>query len=102
MSPMALAPMPQGFYEPAAARSAGMTFLVGVAAFGVGLATGGGWGGLAGVLGTGAVFNGYRAQKWWGSQDPSQKHEAMVSGVMALGTAAAAVYAVHKASQRQE
>lgn len=80
-----------------AMRSAGITALVVAAAGGLGLAFGGGWGALAGVLGSGAAFNTYRAQKDFASPDASKKHEAMVSTVFAVAGLAAGGYAAYKA-----
>lgn len=67
----------------ATVRTAGITALASALALGAGLAIGGPWGAGAGVLLMGTAFNAYRAQKWWGSPDPSEKHEAVVSAVMA-------------------
>jgi len=74
---------PTDVSPPAAARSAGITALIVAVSLGVGIAAGGPWGAGAGLLLAGAAFNGYRAQKWWGSPDPSEKHEAVVSSVFA-------------------
>lgn len=82
-----------------AVRSAGIATLGAAVAFGTGVATGGGWGGVAGVMLWGAILNGYRSQKWWGSPDPSEKHEAVVSGVMAALEVAGGLYAGYKAWQ---
>jgi hypothetical protein len=80
-----------------AMRSAGITALVVAAAGGIGLALGGGWGAVSGVLASGAVFNTYRAQKDFTSEDASKKHEAMVSTVFAVVGLAAGGYAGYKA-----
>lgn len=71
-----------------AARSAGFTALFATGAVGAGIAIGGPWGAGAGLLLAGSAANIYRAQKWWGSNDPGDKHEAVVSAVFgALGIA---------------
>jgi len=83
----------------AAARSAGFTMLATTGAIGAGIAAGGAWGGVAGGLLTGFATNAYRAQKWWGSNDPSEKHEAVVSGIMAITGLALGGFAAYKAYQ---
>jgi hypothetical protein len=71
-----------------AARSAGFTALFATGAVGAGIAIGGPWGAGAGLLLAGSAANIYRAQKWWGSNNPGDKHEAVVSAVFgALGIA---------------
>lgn len=92
-------------YEPedvspeGAVRSAGITTLAVAVAFGAGLAMGGWKGGTAGILLTGAAFNAYRAQKWWPSPDPSEKHEAVTSAVLGVAGLLAGGYAGYKAYQ---
>lgn len=81
----------------AALRSAGITSLVAAVAFGGGLALGGAWGGMTGIFLSGTAFNVYRAQKWWGSPDASEKHEAVVSAMFAAIGIAAGGYAGYKA-----
>ncbi len=88
--------------EPAAVRSAGFTALLIAACTGVGVAVGGPWGAAAGLLAAGALANGYRAQKWWDSAVPSEKHEAVVSGIFAAGTLGMGAYAAYKAYQEKE
>jgi len=79
------------FFEPddtssgAAARSAGLTLLFVAITTGVGYAVRGGLGASSGLLMSAGLANGYRAQKWWGSADPSERHEAVVSGVFCVG-----------------
>jgi hypothetical protein len=92
-----------GFIEPAdtspgsAVKSAGFTALFATAALGTGIAVGGAWGAGAGLMLAGAAANVYRAQKWWGSNDPGEKGEAVTSAVFgALGTAVG-VYLAYKA-----
>jgi hypothetical protein len=75
-----------------AMRSAGVISLFALAAGGVGLALGGGLGGVSGVLLAGAAVNGYRSQKWWGTQDASQQHEVMTSLVFSVLGAGAGIY----------
>jgi hypothetical protein len=84
--------------SPAAAmRTAGITSLIAAVAFGSGLALGGAWGGMSGIMLSGSAFNIYRAQKWWGSPDPSEKHEAVVSTLFGVIGLAAGGYAGYKA-----
>lgn len=98
----------QDWYEPqdtspeAAVRSAGITALLATVALGVGVAAGGPWGAGAGVLLAGAAVNGYRAQKWWGSVNPSEKHEAVVSAVFATFGIAVGGYMGYKAYQSRK
>jgi hypothetical protein len=82
-------------------RSAGFSALLVTAAVGTGIALGGAWGAAAGALLAGAAANGYRAQKWWGSTDPSQKHEAMVSSIFAAAGAGVGGWLVWKAAQER-
>lgn len=87
----------------AAARTAGFTALAATAAVGTGIAVGGGWGAGAGLLLAGALANGYRAQKWWGSPNPGEKQEAVVSAVFAvLGTGVGGYLAYKAWDARQE
>ncbi len=86
----------------AALQSAGITALVAAMFFGGGLALGGPWGGMSGVLFSGSLFNIYRAQKWWGSADASEKHEAVVSAVFGTITVAAGAYAGYQAYQTKK
>lgn len=105
-----LAPMPPqpmgaqwDFIEPddvsqgSATRSAGFTMLFATVALGAGIAAGGPWGAGAGVLLAGAAANVYRAQKWWGSPDPGEKHEAVVSAVFAAFGVGLGGYMAYKA-----
>ncbi len=80
-----------------AVRSAGFTALFATLALGTGIAIGGPWGAGAGVLLAGAAVNGYRAQKWWGSAEPSEKHEAVVSAVFAVFGVGVGGYMAYKA-----
>jgi hypothetical protein len=83
----------------AAIRSAGITALVAAVAFGGGLALGGAWGSISGLALSGTAFNVYRAQKWWGSPEPSEKHEAVVSATFAAIGLAVGGYTAYKAYQ---
>lgn len=93
---------PEDTSPQAAVRSAGFTALTVAVAFGTGLALGGPWGGLSGILLSGSAFNGYRAQKWWGSADPSEKHEAVVSALFAAVGVASGGYTAYKAFQAKD
>ena len=53
--------------------------------------------GVAGATLVGASANLYRAQKMWGSDDPSEKHEAVVSAVFGALELAVAAYTGYKA-----
>jgi hypothetical protein len=88
---------PDNSSQSAVMRSAGISALFLAASFGVGVALGGPWGAAAGVLLAGTAMNTYRAQKWWGSQDPSQNYEATSSAVFAVGGLALGGYAAYKA-----
>jgi hypothetical protein len=85
-----------------ALRSAGFTALLLAAGVGGGVAVGGAWGAAAGFLLASALANGYRAQKWLDSEQPSQKHEAVVSGVFAAGAVGAGIWAAYKAYQHKQ
>jgi len=87
---------PQDVSPEAAVRAAGITTLAAALGFGVGLAAGGWKGGIAGILLTGGLFNGYRAQKWWSSPDPGEKNEAVVSAIMGTVGVVAGGYAAYK------
>ncbi len=83
----------------AALRTAGIVSLAAAVAFGAGLALGGGWGAMSGIMLSGSGFNIYRAQKWWGSPEPSEKHEAVVSAIFGAIGLAAGGYSAYKAYQ---
>jgi hypothetical protein len=97
---------PVQFIEPvdtsntSASRSAGMTVLFVAAAAGIGYAVKGGLGAVSGLLLAGAAANTYRAQKWWKSEVPSEKHEAIVSAVFAGGGLLAGGYVGYKAMEK--
>ena len=88
---------PQDASPQAALRTAGITALAAAIFFGGGLAMGGPWGGVSGILLSGSGFNVYRAQKWWGSADASEKYEAVVSAFFGAVGLAAGGYAAYKA-----
>lgn len=79
--------------------SAGITALAAAVTFGTGIALGGPWGGIAGLSFSGGAFNVYRAQKWWGSSNPSEKHEAVVSAIMGTLNVAVGGYTAYRAWQ---
>lgn len=83
-------------------RSAGVSVVFLAASFGLGVALGGPWGAAAGVLLAGVAMNGYRAQKWWSSQDASERYEAVSSAVFAVGGLAVGGYAAYKAYKARE
>lgn len=89
---------PEDVSSASATRSAGLTVLFVAAAAGIGYAVRGGLGAASGVLLAGSVANVYRAQKWWKSEDPSEKHEAVVSAVFAAGGLLAGGYVGYKAA----
>ncbi len=86
----------------AAMRTAGFTVLFVAVSTGIGYAVKGGLGAVTGLLGAGALANGYRAQKWWGSADPSEKHEAVVSGLFAFAGGVGAAYLGYKAATMEK
>lgn len=86
----------------AAARSAGFTLLFVAVGTGLGYMWKGGLGAAAGLLLTGGVANGYRAQKWFSSADPSEKHEAIVSTIFAVGEVGVGGYIAYRASQERK
>jgi|SRR6185369_10107687 len=86
----------------AAVRSAGITVLLATVAGVAGLALGGPWGTVSGLSFTGGAFNVYRAQKWWGSADPSEKHEAVVSSIIGAINVVVGGYSAYRAYQSRE
>lgn len=81
----------------AATRSAGLTALFVAGSIGLGYAVGGWKGAVAGGVLSGAVANGYRAQKNFGSTNPDQKHEAVVSSVFAVSGLGLGAYVAYEA-----
>jgi hypothetical protein len=88
--------------QAAAVRSAGITALLAAGSFGAGIAAAGPLGGAAGILLASGLANGYRAQKWWGSPDPSEKHEAVVSSVFGLAAIGIGAYLAYRAYQEKK
>ena len=86
----------------AALRSAGLTALAAAVTFGAGLALGGPWGGISGVAFSASGFNIYRAQKWWGSADASEKHEAVVSAIFGTLNIIVGGYTAYRAYQARD
>lgn len=86
----------------AATKSAGFTLLFVAVMTGVGYAIKGGLGAASGLLLGAGIANGYRAQKWWDSGEPSEKHEAIVSAVFGVGEVAAGAYVGYKAFKAVE
>lgn len=85
----------------AAVQSAGFTLLLVALGTGVGVALGGGWGAVGGLMLSGAAANGYRAQKWANDPEPGKRHEAIVSGVFALFGAVSGSYALYQAAKKK-
>jgi len=81
------------------ARAAGVAAVILAGSFGVGVALGGPWGALAGILLAGTAMNGYRAQKYWGDKDSGKNFEAVSSAVFAAGGLLAGGYAAYQAYQ---
>lgn len=86
----------------AATRSAGFTLLFVAIGTGIGYAWKGGLGAAAGLLLCGGAANAYRAQKWFEASDPSEKHEAIVSTVFAIGEVGAGAYVAYRAHKAGE
>lgn len=110
--PMRMAPMQQGPMQPlegpleivepkdnTAGRSAGITALLLTGATGAGYAAAGPWGAATGASLAGATANLYRAQKWFKSEDPSERHEAVVSTVFAVAGLGLAAWLGYQAYQ---
>lgn len=93
---------PDSTSDGAAVRSAGFTLLFVALGTGVGYALKGGLGACAGLLLCGGAANAYRAQKWFDSGEPSEKHEALVSTVFAVAEIGAGGYVAWKAIQANE
>jgi len=96
---------PIEFIEPedtssgSALRSSGFTLLFVALSTGVGYAWRGGQGAVSGLLLSAGLANGYRAQKWFGSDDPSEKHESMVSTIFAAGELFGGAYLAYQAAK---
>lgn len=93
---------PEDTSSGSATKSAGFTLLFVALSTGIGYAVKGGLGAAAGLLLSAGVANGYRAQKWWSSPEPSEKHESIVSAVFAAGEVFAGIYVGYKAFQMGE
>lgn len=88
---------PKDTSSSAAAQSAGISLLLASLGIAIGLAAGGVQGAGAGLLGAGAISNGYRAQKWLDSSEPTKKHEAIVSLTFAVLEGLGGVYLGYRA-----
>jgi len=83
----------------AAITSAGLTIVAVTAGTAIGYALKGSLGAISGLLFSGAAANLYRAQKWWKSPNPSNKHEAIVSTVFGIGGIVAGGFLVYQLMQ---
>jgi hypothetical protein len=92
---------PEDTSPEAAGRSAGLTALFVAGSIGLGYAIGGWKGAVAGGVLSGAVANGYRAQKNFSSADPDQKHEAVVSSVFAVSGLGLGAFVVYEAMKER-
>lgn len=88
---------PQG-----AVQSAGISALLAAVGIATGAALGGAFGAGAGLMLSGAVMNTYRAQKWIDSQQPSERHEAVVSATFAVIQAGAGAYLSYRAYKSKQ
>lgn len=93
---------PEDTSQGAAVRSAGFTLLFLAISTGIGYAWKGGQGAASGLLLSAAASNGYRAQKWFDSGDPSEKHEAMVSALFAAAEFFGGGYLAYQAMKKDE
>lgn len=94
-------PATQSMVSPGAARGAGFGIIWAAAGAGVGAATlGGWWGAGAGLLIAGAIRNGARARRLWGSGNPGDREEAGTSATMAVLGGGAGAYLGYRAYNR--
>lgn len=93
---------PEDTSDNSALKSSGFTLLFVAIATGAGYAFKGGHGAIAGLLLSAGLANGYRAQKWFSSEDPGEKHEAIVSTVFAAGEIFGGLYVGYQAMKRAE
>jgi len=93
---------PQEVSDSATMRSAGITVVTAAIGGAIGYSIAGSLGALNGILYSGAFFNAYRAQKWWGEKTPDKKHEAVVSGIFALIGIGAAGYLTYYLMQEKD
>lgn len=94
--------VPQGpgpLTAPSARRAAGVSLLIAAGGAAVGAMVGGVWGAGAGLLAAGALRNGARAKKLWGSADQTERDEAASSVTMAIVGGASAGYLGYRAYQ---
>lgn len=93
---------PEDTSSGSATRSAGFTLLFVALGTGLGYAWKGGLGACTGLLVTAGLANVYRAQKWFDSPEPSEKHEAIVSALLGVGELGSSCYVGWKAYQHGE
>jgi len=93
---------PEDTSDGAAMRSGGFTLLFVAVSTGIGYAWKGGFGAISGLLLSAGAANGYRAQKWFGSEDPSEKHESLVSSVFAAGEIFGGLFVGYQAMKQSE
>lgn len=93
---------PEDTSSNSAMKSSGFTLLFVALATGAGYAFKGGHGAVAGLLLSAGLANGYRAQKWFSSEDPGEKHEAIVSTVFAAGEIFGGLFVGYQAMKRAE
>lgn len=93
---------PEDTSQGAAVRSAGFTLLFVALSTGLGYAWKGGHGAISGLLVSAGAANAYRSQKWFSSSDPSEKHEAIVSGLFAAAEIFGGLFVGYHAIKRSE
>lgn len=93
---------PEDTSDGAAMKSAGFTLLFVALSTGIGYAWKGGHGAISGLLLSAGTANAYRSQKWFSSEDPGEKHEAIVSGLFAAGEIFGGLFVGYHAMKRSD